>query len=133
MCLGDSRADTQHYKNRQWPARQRLEPGSRNVLLRPLVDLSKELLPPLHIKLGFMKNFVIKGIRQRRQWFSFSLWKIKKKCEKHFFLYIFDGPEIRELMKDASVDESLNPIKLSGWLALKPVIVNFLGNPRSFE
>ena len=46
---------------------------------------------------------------------------------------IFDGPQIRELMKDASFDESLNPIELFAWMALKSVIVNFLGNHRSSE
>ena len=46
---------------------------------------------------------------------------------------IFDYPEIRELTKDASFDESLNPIELSAWLALKLVIVTFLGNHRSSE
>ena len=37
-------------------------PGSHNVLSHHLVDLSKDLLSPLHIKLGLMEN-----IRQGRQ------------------------------------------------------------------
>jgi len=33
-------------------------PGEKNVVNRPLILLEKIYLPPLHIKLGFMKNFV---------------------------------------------------------------------------
>ena len=36
-------------------------------------------------------------------------------------------------MNDASFDELLNPTELSAWLALKSVVVNFLGNHRSSE
>ena len=46
---------------------------------------------------------------------------------------IFEDPGIKELMKDAGFDESFNPIELSAWLALKSVIVNFIGNHRSSE
>ena len=42
----------------EWPSRQGLEPGSYNILSHALVEPSKILLPPLHIKLGLMKNFV---------------------------------------------------------------------------
>ncbi|KAF2367791.1 hypothetical protein FHG87_001460 [Trinorchestia longiramus] len=58
LCLWDNRADDQHYVRQEWPSRQRLKPGSYNVVFHPLVELSKILLPPLNIKLGLMKNFV---------------------------------------------------------------------------
>jgi len=32
--------------------------GEKNVIAEPLVDRSKIILPPLHIKLGLMKQFV---------------------------------------------------------------------------
>jgi hypothetical protein len=37
--------------------RQVLTPGERNVLHDLLVDAAKVFLPPLHIKLGLLKNF----------------------------------------------------------------------------
>ena len=40
---------------------------------------------------------------------------------------ILDGPQIRELIKDASFGDSLNPTELSAWLSLKLVIANFPG------
>jgi hypothetical protein len=38
--------------------RENLTPGKKSVTCKPLVDSKKLSLPPLHIKLGLMKNFV---------------------------------------------------------------------------
>jgi hypothetical protein len=57
LCEWDSRAKTSHYKRRDWPFRQSLEEGTNNVL-HLLLESSNILLPPLHIKLGLMKNFI---------------------------------------------------------------------------
>jgi hypothetical protein len=65
LCEWDSRANTSHYKRRDWPSRQSLEPGIKNIQHLPLVETSNILLPPLHIKLGVMKNFV-KALDQKR-------------------------------------------------------------------
>jgi hypothetical protein len=43
---------------KHWKKRQKLTPGERNVDHDPLVDAAKVFLPPLHIKLGLVKNFV---------------------------------------------------------------------------
>ena len=63
LCLWNSRADEQHYLVKNWPARKDLAPGSHNVLNSPLIERSKILLSPLHIKLGLAKQFV-KSFRQ---------------------------------------------------------------------
>ena len=57
-CLWNSRADEQHYLVKNWPARKDLTPGSHNVLNSPLVERSKILLPPLHIKLGLASSLL---------------------------------------------------------------------------
>jgi hypothetical protein len=41
---------------------QKLAPGERNVVHDPLVDAAKIFLPPLHIKLGLVKN--VKAMKQ---------------------------------------------------------------------
>jgi hypothetical protein len=51
------RAETRHI-TRIWSARKILEPGYKNVKHHSLVESSRILLPPLHIKLGLMNNFV---------------------------------------------------------------------------
>ena len=58
LCEWDSRDKAHHYVKRIWPARKILEPGHKNVKHLSLVESSRILLPPLHIKLGLMKNFV---------------------------------------------------------------------------
>ena len=41
-----------------WTQRTSLQVNSKNVIREALVDSKKILLPPLHIKLGLMKQFV---------------------------------------------------------------------------
>ena len=42
-------------------------PGEHSLKENPLVDMNKVLLPPLHIKLGLMKNFV-KALPKKKKW-----------------------------------------------------------------
>ena len=58
LCLWDSRDDSNHYSRTIWPPRKELAVGRYNVKHTPLIDPQKVYLPPLHIKLGLMKNFV---------------------------------------------------------------------------
>lgn len=57
LCEWDSRCREKHYIQAEWP-RRTFGPGEMNVLTHPLVPASKIILPPLHIKLGLVKNFV---------------------------------------------------------------------------
>ena len=59
LCLWDSRASDQHYIVRDWPARTGLTVGQYNVCHEALILPEKVLLPPLHIKLGLAKQFVV--------------------------------------------------------------------------
>ena len=52
----DSRDKAYHYVKRIWPARKIFEPGHKNVKYHSFVESLRILLPPLHIKLGLMKN-----------------------------------------------------------------------------
>ena len=58
LCLWDSRQDNSHYAVKVWPPRQSSQIEKHNVQHQPLVSSTRVLLPPLHIKLGLMKNFV---------------------------------------------------------------------------
>jgi hypothetical protein len=58
LCEWDSIARSQHWKQKQWPSRVSLTPGAMNIAQESLVDPQKVLIPPLHIKLGFMKQFL---------------------------------------------------------------------------
>ena len=41
---------------------------------------------------------------------------------------IFDGPQIRELIRDADFENSMNEVELAAWKAFVLVVKNFLGN-----
>jgi len=49
--------------NGLWPKRTSLTPGEKNVVNPPLILPEKIFLPPLHIKLGLVGNFV-KGMEK---------------------------------------------------------------------
>jgi len=132
LCLWDSRADKQHYVQRNWPKRSGLEPGSHNVVSHALVNPQKILLPPLHIKLGLMKNFV-KALNKEGRAFAFLNKKFPRVSEAKLKAGIFDGPQIRELMKDPKFDESMESNERNAWLSFKSIVTNFLGNHRSPE
>ena len=58
MCEWDSRAYHEHCSRRKWPKRENLVAGSKNIVNEHLVNPDHILLPPLHIKLGLMKQYV---------------------------------------------------------------------------
>lgn len=60
LCLWETRFTGNQYQKRDWPVRQTVERiHQHNVQNRPLIeDRQKILLPPLHIKLGLVKNFI---------------------------------------------------------------------------
>jgi hypothetical protein len=57
MCEWDSRARSRHWIQKDWPPRENLLASSKNVA-HPSLAAPKAILPPLHIKLGVMKQFV---------------------------------------------------------------------------
>ena len=54
----DSRANEEHWVRKEWPPKNTIKPGEKNIVNNPLVDRKNIILPPLHIKLGLMKQFV---------------------------------------------------------------------------
>ena len=60
LCLWDSRDRANHYVKQNWPPRTQNVVGRPNVANRELVKRENIIFPPLHIKLGLMKQFVKK-------------------------------------------------------------------------
>lgn len=59
LCEWNSRTENP-YNRREWPSRQLFQIGKINVVNIPLVNLEDIILPPLHLKLGYMKQFLKK-------------------------------------------------------------------------
>ncbi|KAI6651376.1 hypothetical protein LOD99_5343 [Oopsacas minuta] len=61
LCMWDSRAREKHWTQKEWPLCETFQAGMPNVTHNPIVSRDKIVFPPLHIKLGLMKQFV-KGL-----------------------------------------------------------------------
>lgn len=84
----------------------------------------------VHIKLGLMKQFV-KSLDQSGDCFSyicstFSSLSVEKKKAG-----IFDGPQIRTLMRDPNFVTKMNAAEVRAWNAFSNVVRNFLGNRKA--
>ena len=56
LCYWDSRDNEEHWVRKEWPPRNTIKPGEKNIVNNPLVDRKNIILPPLHIKLGITGN-----------------------------------------------------------------------------
>jgi len=71
----------------------------KNVIHKPLIKPSKVLPPPLHIKLGLMKNFV-KALDVKGPTFTYLCGKFPRLTFEKVKAGVFIGPPIRQLFKD---------------------------------
>lgn len=74
-----------------------MEPRRKSVQHPPLVKSRKILLPPLHIKLVLMKNFV-KTMDEIQAAFKYFHGKLPRISEAKIKEGVFVGPQIRELL-----------------------------------
>lgn len=58
LCLWEGRQRELHYTDHRWQVRDNYRIGVGSIDHEPLIPASKVILPPLHIKLGMIKNFV---------------------------------------------------------------------------
>ena len=131
LCMWDSRATKNHYIKSSWPSRSSYTPGQGSVGFDPLVDLQKNLLPPLHIKLGLFKNFVKSMSKVNSEGFQYISRKFSLVSQAKLKEGIFVGPQIRELLNDIEFEHQLNSKELKAWLAFKWLCENFFGNYKS--
>ena len=96
LCEWDSRNTAQHCVKKDWTLRDTLRPGSKNIIHDSLVDPSKVLLPPLHIKLGLMKQFV-KALSKDGECLKYLCNKFSGLSETKLKEHVFVGPDIRKL------------------------------------
>ena len=99
LCLWDSRAKQDHWIKRKWPSREVFVLGEKNIKNVPLVIGEKVLLPPLHIKLGLMKQF-IKALDKERECFKYLCTKFPRLTHEKIKAGIFNDSQIRLLLKD---------------------------------
>lgn len=117
LCEWDSRDRKNHWKQKDWPKRDSLEPGKKNVLQKALIDRNKVLLPPLHIKLGLMKQFV-KALSKEGNCFKYICKTFPALSTGKLKEGVFTGPDIRKLIKDGNFEKEMNVVEKEGLLPL---------------
>ena len=132
LCEWDSRNRAQHWVQKEWPKRKSLEVGNKNVINESLINRDKILLPPLHIKLGLMKQFV-RALDRKGECFQYISRKFPEISDSKLEAGIFDGPQIRTLMRDDNFTKHMNELEKNAWLSFKEVTKNFLGNKKHIE
>ena len=113
---------------KNWPARKDLTPGSHNVLHSSLIERSKILLPPLHIKLGLAKQFV-KALKPTSRAFRHIRQMFPSISEAIVKGDIFVGPQIRMLASE-ELEEQMSDWERNAWQAFRMIVEGFLGNHR---
>ena len=121
-----------HYSRKEWPVRDTHILGTRNIKNPALIDKSDVLLPPLHNKLGLMKQMV-KAKDKTLPAFNYLVEKFPNLSGAKIKEGIFVGPQIRQLMFDSSFDASMNDIELADWVAFKNVCAGFLGKHKDMN
>ena len=130
LCMWNSRAREKHWVERNWPTRSDLKPGDPNILHEPLVDRKKIIFPPLHIKLGLMKQFV-KALPNEGDCLKYLILAFPGLSIEKIKAGVFDGPQIRQLIKDEHFIGTMSELEKNAWLSFKDVVKNFLGNTRA--
>ena len=130
MCFWNSRADGQHYEKMHWPTQEELAPGIYNVIRESLLSREKILLPPLHAKLGLVKQFV-KALDFEAEIFQEIRSMFPKLSDAKIKGGIFVGPKINTMLKSESLQAKMNQTEKEAWQAFRGVVNGLLGNKRN--
>ena len=127
FCYWDSRVTSQHWVKKDWSAREDLTVGDKNVINQPLVNQDRIIFPPLHIKLGLMKQFV-KALDKHGGCFNYIVQKFPGLSMENFKAGIFDGPQIRKLIQDQAFTSYMTAVESAAWCSYVSVVRELLGN-----
>ena len=130
LCLWDSRNTNFHYNKRNWPSRSSYGIETHNVKHTPLVKPKKVILPPLHIKLGLIKQFA-KKLNPESDAFKHIQELFPKLSEAKVKAEIFVGSQVKRRMKSDSFSEKLSAVERRAWKSFVSVVEGFLGNHKA--
>ena len=130
LCLWNSRADDQHYSRKQWPLREELTPGAHNVIRQPLVLRENTLLPTLHKKLGFAKQFA-KALKSDSEAFKHVQAMFPKLSEAKVKGGVFTVPQIRQMFGSKELEGKMTALERDAWQLFRNVLHDFLGRNKA--
>ena len=77
-----------------------------------------------------MKKFV-KALPTAGDCFKCLIWALPRLSMEKIKAGVFDGPQIRQLIKDEHFIGTMSELKKNAWISFKDVVKNFLGNTRA--
>ena len=104
--------------------------GDKNVINELLVSRGRIILPPLHTKLGLMKQFV-KALDKHGDCFNYIVKKFPGLSMEKMKAGIFDGPQIRKLIQDQAITSNMTAVESAAWCSYVSVVQEFLGNTKA--
>ncbi|KAF2889201.1 hypothetical protein ILUMI_16972 [Ignelater luminosus] len=99
-----------------WPQRVALKPGEQNAIEKPLLDFSRILLPPLHIKHGLMKRFV-KALDKGGKCFEYIVEQFPELSDAKLKEGIFNSPQIRKMFRNKKFVATITYNEKATWLS----------------
>ena len=81
----------------------------------------------VHIKLSLIKQFT-KALDKDGDYFTYLCQAFSGLTMEKLKAGIFDGPQIRQLIRDPEFENSMSEVELEAWKAFVPVVKSFLGN-----
>lgn len=130
LCKWDSRDREKHYVQELWPDRIEYQLGKDNIKYVPLIDKNNIILPPLHIKLGLVKNFV-KVLDKESAAFIYLKKIFPRLSDAKIKEGVFDGPQIRKLLENHLFEDLLSEDEAAAWNSFRLTVSCFLGNNKS--
>ena len=94
------------------------------------MDRDRILFPPLHIKLGLIKQFTM-ALDKDGDCFTYLCLVFPGVIMEKLKAGIFDGPQIRQLVRDPEFENAMNEVEQEAWKAFVLVVKNFLGNNKT--
>ena len=125
----DSRATHQHWVKTDWPAREDLAVGDKNIINEPLINRNCIILPPLHTKLGPIKQLV-KALDKDDDCFNYIAKTFSGLSIEKLKAGIFDGPQ-RKMMQDQTFTACMIVAEKAVWCSYVSVIREFLRNTKA--
>lgn len=130
LCEWDSRNRKEHYVKKIWQVRKLFVKGQKNIIEKQLVEPSKIIIPPLHVKLGLIKQFVKALQKRNSEAFQFLFKIFPKLSEAKIKAGVFDGPQIRQLLNNKDFQEHLDQLEKKAWTSYREVVKHFLGGDK---
>ena len=97
----------------------------KSITNMSLDDRTKIVFPPLHRKLGLIKQF-LKDSYKEGHCFQYIKASFSSVSEEKMKAWVFDGPPIGRPIKDPNVISSMNNMEANAWKELVNVVLTFM-------